>query len=78
MRENDEVWSDIIENSEILVSVLTEALLVWDQAQVRQISNAIACVKERLACVQQVHYVHNLTEDFQVNCLLDTLLADSS
>ncbi|XP_064095425.1 uncharacterized protein LOC135207535 [Macrobrachium nipponense] len=65
VRENDEVWSDIIENSENLLSVLTEALLAWDRAQVRKINKSIAHVKSQLSRLQQVHFVQHLPEDFQ-------------
>ncbi|XP_068220157.1 vinculin-like [Palaemon carinicauda] len=65
VRENDEVWSDIIENSENLLTVLTEALLAWDRAQVRKIAKSIAVVQEQLSRLQQVHFVQHLPEDFQ-------------
>ncbi|KAK7079236.1 hypothetical protein SK128_006063 [Halocaridina rubra] len=65
VRDNDEVWSDIVEDTEQLLSILTDAILAWDRAQVRKISKSVAQIQECLTCLHQTRFIHKLPEDFQ-------------
>lgn len=65
VRDNEDVWADIVEDTEQLLSILTEALLAWDKAQIRRISKAITFLQQALSHLQETRSIQRLPEDFQ-------------
>lgn len=65
VRDNDDVWADIVEDTEQLLSILTEALLAWDKAQIRRISKAVTFLQQALSHLQETRSIQRLPEDFQ-------------
>ncbi|KAG7153697.1 Serendipity locus protein alpha-like [Homarus americanus] len=66
VRDNDEVWAGIVEDTEQLLSTLTEALLAWDRAQLRRVTQALTHLQQCLCRLEQTHTVHHLPNEFQV------------
>ncbi|XP_063611857.1 uncharacterized protein LOC134785444 [Penaeus indicus] len=65
VRDNEDVWADIVEDTEQLLSILTEALLAWDKAQIRRISKAVTFLQQALSRLHETRSIQRLPEDFQ-------------
>lgn len=72
VRDNDDVWADIVEDTEQLLSILTEALLAWDKAQIRRISKAVTFLQQALSHLQETRSIQRLPEDFQASSIVMT------
>ncbi|XP_069163138.1 uncharacterized protein Sry-alpha isoform X2 [Procambarus clarkii] len=66
VRDNEEVWASIVEDTEQLLSALTEALLAWDRAQQRQVTGALEHLKKCLHHLEHTCSIPHLPDEFQV------------
>ena len=66
MKDNDEIWSLICENSENLLSVLVDILLAWDKSQLKNIYKSIETFKETLTHIFDIKSVQHLPQAFSV------------
>ncbi|KAK8732856.1 hypothetical protein OTU49_006965 [Cherax quadricarinatus] len=66
VRDNEDVWAGIVEDTEQLLSTLTEALLAWDRAQLRKVTRALTHLQQCLHRLEQTSSIQHLPDKFQL------------
>ncbi|XP_071522132.1 uncharacterized protein [Panulirus ornatus] len=65
VRDNEEVWAEIVESTEHLLSTLTEVLMAWDRAQFRRVTESLEHLQQCLNHLEQTHSIQHLPDKFQ-------------
>lgn len=65
VRDNEEVWVDLVDHTESLLATLTQALLAWDRAQVRRVTSCISRVESELTELLRIDELDKLPRSFQ-------------